>query len=369
MGKKTQKVDIWILLLTLSLLVFGLIVLYSASTVESYNTFGNTTYYIKHQLLNGAILGLIGMAVMANIDYHIWRKLLPVLLIGSLFTLLLVKVPGLNFSSGGASRWLHAGPILFQPSELAKLVIIFYIAAWADKKGRDLNNFYLGILPSLIIVALFSAFILAQPDFGTMLVLLSVSMIMLFVAGINWHYFFWTIVCGSLGLFAFVHYEPYRARRITAFLNPAVDPKGIGYQINQALIAIGSGGWLGYGYGLSRQKYNYLPEAISDSVFAVLSEELGFIRELIVLGLFLALALRGYQIAKSAPDLFGKMVAVGIVSMITMQALINIAAMVRLLPLTGIPLPFFSYGSTSLIVTLSSVGILLNISKVSAKAT
>ena len=363
MTKTQGKIDYWLLLITLTLLAFGLIVLYSASTVESYNNFGNTTHYIKHQLLFGGVLGLLGMYALAKIDYHIWRKLLPVLLCTSLFLLVLVKVPGFSYSTNGAARWLQFGPLTFQPSEIAKVVIIFYIAAWVDKKGRSLNDFYFGILPSLCIIALFALFILMQPDFGTMLVLLSISVIMLFVAGINWKYFLWTIVAGSLALWGFVKLEPYRARRLTSFFDPSIDPKGISYQINQALIAIGSGKWVGYGYGMSRQKYNYLPEAISDSVFAVLAEELGFLRVLIVLGLFIAFALRGLHVAKHAPDFFGKMTAVGIVSFITLQALINIGAMVKLLPLTGIPLPFFSYGSTSLFITLSAIGILLNISR------
>jgi cell division protein FtsW len=361
--KSKAKIDYWFLAVTLTLLVFGLIVLYSASTVQSYNDFGNTTHLIIHQLLYGGILGLIGMVILANVDYHIWRKLLPAILLLSFIFLILAKVPGFSFAANGASRWVHFGPIQFQPSELVKVAIVFYIAAWADKKGRSLNDFYLGILPAFLITGLFAALILMQPDFGTMLVLLVTAALMLFIAGIDWKYFFWTLVGGALALFAFIKIEPYRAQRITSFFNPASDPQGISYQINQALIAIGSGRWFGYGYGMSRQKYNYLPEAISDSVFAVLSEELGFIRELVVLGLFAALALRGFYIAKRAPDFFGKMVAAGIVTFIIVQALINIGAMVNILPLTGIPLPFFSYGSTSLLVTLCSVGIVLNISK------
>ena len=358
-----KSFDIPFLLIVLALLAFGLTVLYSASTVQSYNIFGVTDYYIKHQLLYGAALGLLAMFACSKIDYHIWRKLLPFLLLLALLLLMLAKIPGFNFSSGGAARWIRLGPILFQPSELAKLAVIVYIAAWADKKGHDLNNFLFGLLPSLVIVGLFAALILIEPDFGTMMVLLSTAVILLFVAGINWRYFFWTIIVGALALFAFVKFEPYRARRLTTFLDPGSDAQGIGYQINQALLAIGSGSWFGYGYGLSRQKYNYLPQAMTDSVFAVLSEELGFFRELVVLGLFTALALRGFKIAKNAPDFFGKMLATGIVSVITLQALINIAAIIGLLPLTGIPLPFFSYGSTSLLVTLASLGIVLNISK------
>ncbi len=361
--KSKLKLDYWFLAIVLALLAFGLVVLYSASTVESYNTFGSTTRLIMHQLIYGGVLGVIGMIIFANVDYHIWRKLLPVILVGSLFLLILAKVPGFSFAANGASRWIHIGPVLFQPSELVKVAIVFYVAAWADKKGRSLNDFYFGILPSLLIIGLFALLILMQPDFGTMLVLLTTAVLMLFIAGINWKYFVWTLVGGGLTLLAFVKIEPYRARRITSFFDPSVDPQGISYQINQALIAIGSGKWFGFGYGMSRQKYNYLPESMSDSVFAVLSEELGFIREMAVLALFIAFALRGYHIAKNAPDFFGKMVAAGIVTFITVQALINIGAMVNILPLTGIPLPFFSYGSTSLFVTLCSVGIVLNISK------
>ena len=201
-----------------------------------------------------------------------------------------------------------------------------------------------------------------------MLVLLLVAFFMLFVAGIDWKYFFYGAISGILSLYLIIKIEPYRVKRITTFLNPALDPKGISYQINQALLAIGSGSIWGFGYGLSRQKHNYLPEVMSDSIFAVLAEELGFIRAMIVLGLFLIFALKGYSIAKNAPDTFGKMVAFGITSWITLQAFINVGAMLNFLPLTGIPLPFFSYGSTALIANLAAIGILLNISKVSHRA-
>jgi cell division protein FtsW len=243
------------------------------------------------------------------------------------------------------------------------MVIILYLASWVDKKRNHLNDFYYGILPSLIIICLFAGLILLQPDVGTMLVLLSVSVFMLFAAGINFKYFFYTLLCGALGLYAVVLVAPYRAKRLTSFLDPASDTKGISYQINQALLAIGSGGLFGYGYGLSRQKHNYLPEVMNDSIFAVMAEELGFFRTVAALGLFIILAFKGFNIAKHAPDIFGKLTAFGIVSWITLQALINLGAMVGLLPLTGIPLPFFSYGSTALIANLSAIGILLNISR------
>jgi cell division protein FtsW len=244
-------------------------------------------------------------------------------------------------------------------------VIIFYLASWVDKKRGSLDDFYFGLLPTLLIVGLFAGLILWQPDFGTMLVLILVSFSMLLVAGINWKYFFYGTVSGILMLYLIIKIEPYRVKRLTTFFNPAIDPKGISYQINQALLAIGSGSVWGFGYGLSRQKHNYLPEVMNDSIFAVMAEELGFLRVLIVLVLFTMFAYKGYQIAKNAPDAFGRMVAFGITSWIILQALINVAAIVNLIPLTGIPLPFFSYGSTALIANLAAVGILLNISRYS----
>ena len=363
MKKFKQTIDYTLLFITLALLGYGLAVLYSASTVQSFNTFGNTSYYIVHQLLYGALAGFIGMYICAKLDYHIWQKYLPYLIFLSLFLLMLVKIPGLGFASGGAARWVRLGPVTFQPAELAKLVIILYLASWVEKKKGALNDFYYGILPSLCIIGLFGALILWQPDFGTMLVLILVAFFMLFAAGIDWKYFFYSLVGGFLALWVFIKIEPYRVRRLATFFNPALDPKGISYQINQALLAIGSGGLWGFGYGLSRQKHNYLPAVLNDSIFAVFAEELGFFRVLIALALFALFALKGFQIARNAPDIFGKMVALGITSWITLQALINIAAILNLVPLTGIPLPFFSYGSTALIANLCAVGILLNISK------
>jgi cell division protein FtsW len=367
-NSKNLKIDGTLLFITLALLAYGLIVLYSASTVESFTNFGNTSYYIVHQVVYGALVGLIAMYVCSRIDYHFWQKCLPVLIFISLFLLMLVKIPGLGFTSGGASRWIRLGPVSFQPAELAKLVIILYLASWVDRKRGQLNDFYYGLLPSLCIITLFALLILWQPDFGTMLVLLLVAFFMLFAAGIDWKYFFYTAVGGALMLYLIIRIEPYRVKRLTTFLNPGLDPKGISYQINQALLAIGSGSIWGFGYGLSRQKHNYLPEVMNDSIFAIMAEELGFFRVLIALGLFALLALKGYAIAKNAPDTFGRMVAFGITSWITIQALINIGAIVNLLPLTGIPLPFFSYGSTALIANLGAIGILLNISRYGHKA-
>lgn len=363
MVKRRKHIDYTFLLIVLALLLFGFAGLYSASTVESYKNFGNTTYYIIHQVIYGGALGLAALYVCSKIDYHFWQKNLPWLIFLALFLLAMVKFPALGISYGGATRWLRVGPVSFQPAELAKLVIIFYLASWADRKKISLNNFYFGLLPSLVIVALFSLLILWQPDLGTMIVLLAIVFMLLFAAGINLRYLFWAATSGILAILALIKFEPYRARRLTTFFNPAIDPRGISYQINQALLAVGSGGLWGYGYGLSRQKYNYLPEVMGDSMFAIMAEELGFVRVMLIILLFVVFALKGFSIARAAPDTFGRLTALGITSWIVFQAVINIGSMVNLLPLTGIPLPFFSYGSTALVMNLAAVGIMLNISK------
>lgn len=366
--KRVAGVDRTLFGVVAGLFIIGLLVLYSASTVESFKDFNSTTYYITHQLLYGGAIGLVCMLVFSRIDYKRLQPLIPFAVIAALVLLILVKVPGLGFSAGGATRWIHMGPIVFQPSEIAKLVIILYIAGWIAKKQAHIKDFTYGVLPSLFITVLFASLILWQPDVGTMLVLLSIAMVMLFAGGIDLRYFTGLLAVGAAALLLIIKFEPYRAQRLVTFLNPSFDPLGIGYQINQALLAIGAGGFWGYGYGLSRQKHNYLPETLGDSIFAVTAEELGFLRIVLILGLFLFFALKGMQVARRAPDTFGRMLAVGITSAIIIQVIINVGAIIGLLPLTGIPLPFFSYGSSALIITLAEVGILLNISRHTTKA-
>jgi cell division protein FtsW len=360
--KAPKKVDYILLAFTVALFIVGLVMLWSASTAESEKNFGNTSYYVIHQLLYGGIAGLILMYICSRIDYHFWQKVVPIVLIGSLIALILVKVPGLGFAAGGATRWVHFGPIVFQPAEIAKLAIIIYVASWMSKRGKD-TSFLGSVFPPLVIIALFALLIMWQPDLGTTVSLVLTALLMFFVGGIHLRYFFGITGVGFLALLVLIKLEPYRVRRITAFLNRSVDPQGIGYQINQALLAIGTGGWFGYGYGHSRQKYFYLPEAINDSIFAVMAEELGFVRVTAILILFAGLIFRGLRVSLRAPDTFGKMLALGIVGGLAINTVINLGAILGLLPLTGIPLPFFSYGSSALIVTLASMGILLNISR------
>lgn len=358
-----NKPDYILIICVFALVVFGLVMLSSASSVLSYEQFGHNYYYLKHQLFYGVASGLVLLIVFSKIDYHKLRKFASFLLLATLVLLVLVFIPGLGFEYGGATRWISLGPITMQPTEIAKLTFLIYLATWLEKRERGVKDFSVGLLPFMTILGIISLLTILQPDIGTLTIIVLSAICVYFVAGAPLrHLAFLGAV--SLGLFwLLVKIAPYRMARLTVFLNPEIDPQGIGYQINQALLAIGSGGLFGLGLGHSIQKHNYLPEVTGDSIFAVIAEELGFIRVLILVSLFLIFALRGFSIAKKAPDLYGRLLACGITSWIAFQAFINIAAMVAILPLTGIPLPFVSYGGTALISALAGVGILINISK------
>lgn len=359
------KVDYTLLGVILILLVFGLLSLSSASTVLSFERFGNNHYYFLRQLMFGALPGLILMFFLAKIDYHRLQKYAPLLILSGIVLLVLVLIPGIGFKVGNARRWINFGAFLFQPAEFLKLATVIYLASWFDKRQRHADDLYYGFLPSLTIVALISGLIILEPDIGTMVALTAFASAMFFVGGVKVKYLLATAAAGLLVMWILIKAAPYRLSRISAYFNPNLDTKGISYQINQALLAIGSGGLWGNGFGQSRQKYNYLPEPIGDSIFAIMSEELGFIRISIIMILFLALAYKGLKIAKKAPDTFGKLLAVGITSWFVFQAMINIGGITAVIPLTGIPLPFISYGSTALAVSLAGAGILLNISRFS----
>lgn len=313
----------------------------------------------------GAIPGLLFMFALSRFDYHKLQKFAPLMVLAGIVLLVAVLIPGIGFKVGGARRWINFGSFLFQPTEFIKLAIILYLASWFDKRQHHVQDLYYGYLPSLAIVGVVAGLIIMEPDIGTMLVLASIAATMFFIGGVRMRYIYATAASALLVLWILIKAAPYRAQRFLAFMDPSVDARGISYQINQALIAIGSGGFWGEGFGQSRQKFSYLPEPIGDSIFAIVSEELGFIRACVILILFLFLAYRGYKIARNAPDIFGKLVAAGITSWLVLQAMINIGGITALIPLTGIPLTFISYGSTSLAISLASVGILLNISRYS----
>jgi cell division protein FtsW len=363
---KLPKLDTYLLWIVMIILVIGILMLASASSVLSYQRFNNNYYYLLRQLIFGAVPGLILMYFFSRMDYHVWQKLAPILVLAGIGMLVAVLIPGIGFKVGGARRWINFGTFLFQPAEFVKLAVILYLASWYDKRQHHVHDLYYGFLPSLAIVGLVAGLIILEPDIGTMLVLASIAAVMFFIGGVRMRYIYSTAASALLVLWILVKAAPYRAQRFLAFLDPTADARGISYQINQALLAIGSGGIWGEGFGQSKQKYSYLPEPIGDSIFAVISEEMGFIRTMVILLLFLLFAFRGFKIARTAPDTFGKLAAGGITSWLVLQALINIGGITGLIPLTGIPLTFISYGSTALAISLASVGILLNISRYSS---
>lgn len=347
----------------LILLAIGLLMVASAGVVYGMTRFNDQYYFFKQQLL-GLGLGLIFLFLFQRIDYHVWRRFVVPIFFVALGLLVLVFIPGFGTKVYGAARWVVLGPISFQPSEVMKLSIVLYLAAWLSNKNKaKAADFFEGLVPFLAIISVVSFLIIKQPDTGTLGLILLIALSVFFASGASISHILSLLLGGILFLAALIKFAPYRMQRFLVYLNPEYDPQGFGYQITQALLALGSGGIFGAGLGQSRQKFNYLPEPVTDSIFAILGEEFGLIGTTVVVLLFLFVAWRGLKIASRAPDQFGKLVAVGIVSWITFQAFINISAISGLIPLTGIPLPFISYGGTSLSVLLAAVGILLNISK------
>lgn len=344
--------------------IFGLVMLSSASSAVAFQRFGNNLYYVTHQLLNGFIPGVIACVAASMVDYHLWRRLGFTIFVASIILLIAVLIPGLGVSFGGAQSWLGLGPIVFQPAEVTKLAFIMYLAAWLEKRDKKvIKDFSDGFVPFLISLGIVMALMLAQPDVGTMTVIVMIALMVYFAAGADIKHLLGFGAFGAAGLLFLIKIAPYRTARLTVFLHPELDPQGIGYHINQALLAIGSGGMFGLGFAHSRQKHLYLPEVIGDSIFAIIAEELGFVVVCIFLAVLFTMMYRGYQIARQAPDNFGRFMTVGIISWIGFQSFINIAAMVGLMPITGLPLPFVSYGSSSLIVLFTAMGIVINISR------
>ena len=340
--------------LVLTLAVLGLIAVADASAPQALNSFNDKFYFFKQQALWGA-LGVLGLFVTANIHYSFWRRLATPLFLGSIALLIAVLIPGVGQTFLGAKRWLILGPVSVQPSEIIKLTIILYLAKLSEKEKSVLAFF----LPPFIVAGL----IMLQPDLGTTIVVMAIAFSQIFLAGVNLLYIFGAFVLGTASSFLLIITSAYRRARLATFLGQTSDPLGKDYHIRQILLALGSGGLWGVGLGASRQKYLFLPEAATDSIFAVVAEETGFLGAAIVIILFLALIMTGIKIAKEAPDKFSQVLAVGIVSWIAFQVILNIGSITALTPLTGVPLPFFSYGGSALTMLLVSCGILLNISR------
>ena len=367
---RAYSVDYPLIIVSAVLLVLGVLILSSISAVLSQENFGYPTYYLVHQLIYGLLLGIVLGFLTFRIPISFFRKWAFLIFFINLIILGLVFIPKIGILSGGASRWINLGPLSFQPAETLKVSFIIYLAAWLSNltgssvllpKRTKGNNIML--VAFLLIIGALSTLLVLQPNVGTLGVIFATALLMYFAAGTPlWHAVF-TVAAGVSLLFLLVNLAPYRLSRFLVFLNPELDPLGKGYQIKQALIAVGSGGIFGLGLGLSRQKFGFLPQPVGDSIFAIFAEEVGFIGAAFLVILFLFLIWRGFKISRKAQDKFSQLVALGIVSWIGLQAFVNMGSMIGILPLTGVPLPFVSYGGSHLIAEIMGIGLLLNISR------
>lgn len=360
--EKGKEVDFTLLFTVVLLVVIGIIMVFSASTASAYYRTGDSYYFLKKQML-WAALGFGAMFVLSNFNYQNYKRLARHILLGAIIFLLTVFIPGLGVELNGARRWIMVGGHTVQPSEFAKLAVIIFTASSLSRKGEKIRSFLKGVLPQLIVAGVIFGLIVLQPDFSTGVLVMGIVFVMIFIAGANIAHLLGLTVPGLVMLGILIATEEYRMRRWTSFLDPFKDPQGAGYQIIQSLYALGSGGLFGLGLGRSRQKFFYIPLPQNDFIFSIIGEELGFIGTFTVVLLFMLLIWRGIRIAIHAPDLFGSLLATGIVAMIAIQVIMNIAVVTSSMPVTGIPLPFISFGGSSLLFSLSGIGILLNISR------
>lgn len=344
------------------ILIFGLISLSSASSVMAYSKFGDAYYYLKHQLF-GLSLGLVVFWVFSRADYRIWKKYAFQFLLFSIFLLLLVFIPGLSANWGEARSWINVFGFSLQPSEFVKLSFLLYLAAWLEKRRKDLGDISQGIGPFMAVLGFVGFLMVLQPDIGTLSIITITSLIVYFVGGGHVKHILLIMVIGSLGFLLMIQFKPYQLNRFKCMLDSDFSKNDICYQTNQSLIAVGSGGFWGRGLGASRQKFMYLPEVSGDSIFAIIAEEVGLVFSSFLVLCFAFLSYRGFYIARHAPDDFGQNLAVGIVSWLTIQAIINISGIINIMPMTGVPLPLVSYGGSAILAALSALGVLVNISK------
>ena len=360
MGKKS--ID-WLMLISIiTISIFGIIMIYSASYIWAEYKFDDAFKYIKHQGLF-FLIGVFLMIIISKIDYHIYFKYSNKILIGCLILLILVAIPGIGIVRNGSRSWFGIGSFGIQPSEFTKLALIMFTAKYLVKNEKNLKNVKKGVFPILGVTLLIFGLIMLQPDFGTGTIIVASIIGLLFIAGVNFKFFFKIGIFGIIGVIALIAVAPYRMARIISFLDPWSDPLGSGFQIIQSLYAIGPGGLFGYGFLNSRQKHFYLPEPQTDFIFSIISEEFGFLGILIVATFFLIIIIRGFKISRNCSDMFGKYLVFGIIFQIAFQTVLNLMVVVGLIPVTGVTLPFLSYGGSSLLITLASMGIVLNVSR------
>lgn len=361
--KNPKSVDTVLLGLIVLMVAGGFLIFSSASLglmARDGASFGSVA---SSQLAFGVIGGGIALLLMSNVYYRHWRKYAFYLFLLSLIATAAVFIPGIGMTHAGATRWLDLGFTTVQPSEFLKIGFVIYLATWLSGVHDKIGHWKYGLLPFIAVVGVVGSIMLPQPDTDTFLIMAFSGMAMFLAAGAKWRDIGIIILSGIIMLAVVAMTRPYIMDRFTTFLNPEADPLGSGYQIQQSLIAVGSGGITGRGFGQSIQKFEYLPEPIGDSIFAVYAEEFGFIGSLILIISLLFLTFRGYRTATQADDIFGTLLVIGFMTIIISQAFLNIGAMVALAPLSGLPLPFISHGGTALLATLASLGIVLNVSK------
>ena len=355
--------DYWLYLPVIVLTGIGVVMIYSASSIVAADRYGDAAYFLKRQLI-WVGLGASAMLLTQRIHYAAFRRVTPLLLLLAVLALALVLTPGVGRVAGGARRWISlGGPFSFQPAEAAKLAMALYLANFLANRGARLREFRRGVVPPVLVTGVMFGLILAQPDLGSAMLMGLLTGVMLFVAGARFVHLAGLAAFGIPGLLVAILGEGYRRQRLLAFLDPWADPQGAGFHIIQSLLALGSGGLLGVGLGNSRQKFFYLPERHTDFIFSILGEELGLIGTGAVVALFAVFAYRGFRVARRAPDQFGSLLAAGITTMVVLQAVLNIGVTTGVLPITGVPLPFLSFGGSSLLFTMIASGMLLNISQ------
>jgi cell division protein FtsW len=358
-----KRYDHFLIYIVLALLVIGWIMVYSSSGVVAKMTYNDSFKFLKKQLLF-SLIGLIGMVGAMKIDYRRWNVWTYPILAVSILLLIVVLIPGIGLSLqvGVARRWLMTPLFTFQPSELAKIALVFFIAYSLTKKGERIKEFAYGFLPIIIVAGVMVILVILEPDMGTAVFMGLLTMVLLFIGGARFSYLFALPLIAAPGFYVFITRFPYAYKRLLAYLHPWEDMQGMGFQIIQSFVALGSGGPWGVGLGDGKQKLFFLPAAHTDFILAILGEEAGFVGIAVTILLFALLIWRGMRVALKTEDTFGAHLAIGITAMIALQVIINMGVVLGLLPTKGLTLPFISYGGTSLVANLVGVGILLNIS-------
>ncbi len=357
-----NKIDRVLLISVILMSIFGIIMIYSSSSIWAEYKFNDPFRYLKFQSIFFIICTII-MLIISKIDVKIFKEKSNSILLICFILLALVLIPGIGVIRNGSRSWFGVGSLGIQPSEFAKVGLIIFVAKYLSNNQRDIKKIVRGVFPILFIIGVFFLLIMLEPDFGTGIIMVSTLVVMLFISGVRLSFFMNVGVVGLIGITALIAVAPYRLARIVSFLNPWSDPLGSGFQIIQSLYAIGPGGLLGFGFGNSIQKHFYLPEPQTDFIFSIISEEFGFLGVLIVTSFFLLIFYRSLKIALKTTDLFSKYLVFGLIFGIMFQASLNLAVVVGLIPVTGVTLPFLSYGGSSLLVSMISIGMILNVSK------